>query len=134
MGVWVSEAELQERVRVVRGRYELELSLVFNPSYLASGAGTQRPCPLCREPLAHCFLGDIEVDRCDQKHGIWFDAGELQTVLEAATQGVAVAGQDVAHGPGGRAPGTIGDVGAWEVAEGAGLLTDIAAFIAAVLD
>lgn len=97
-GVWVSEAELEERVRVVRGMDEFNLAMVFGPGY-ASGAQAIRPCPSCRQPLRHATLGDIEVDRCDQKHGIWFDAGELESVLTASTAGVAVTVPPVEYGP-----------------------------------
>jgi len=89
-GVWVSEAELEERVRIVRGKSELDLTLVFIPDHSSSHSQTRRPCPLCRQPLGHTFLGDAHVDRCDQKHGIWFDAGELEWVLRATTLGVGV--------------------------------------------
>jgi Zn-finger nucleic acid-binding protein len=88
-GVWVSEAELEERVRIVRGMNELDLEMVFGPGY-SSNAHLIRPCPLCRQPLGHATLGAVEVDRCDQKHGIWFDAGELERVLRASTWGEAV--------------------------------------------
>ena len=89
-GVWVSEAELEERVRVVRGKHEFNLELVLEPARSASRAQARRPCPLCREPLGHVRMGQAEVDRCGQKHGIWFDAQELEAVLNAATEGVGV--------------------------------------------
>lgn len=47
-GVWVSEAELEERVRIVRGKSELDLKLVFVPDHSSSHAQTRRPCPLCQ--------------------------------------------------------------------------------------
>ncbi|HWN66882.1 MAG TPA: zf-TFIIB domain-containing protein [Haliangium sp.] len=97
-GVWVSEAELEERVRIVRGMNELNLEVVFGPGD-SSSAQTPRPCPLCRQPLGHATLGTIEVDRCDQKHGIWFDVGELEHVLRASTEGVAVTIPAVEYGP-----------------------------------
>lgn len=82
-GVWVTEAELEERVRIVRGMNEFNLEIVFGPGY-SSSAHLVRPCPLCRQPLGHATLGRVEVDRCVQKHGIWFDAGELERVLRAS--------------------------------------------------
>lgn len=97
-GVWVSEAELEERVRFVRGMNEFNLEMVFGPGY-SSGSQAIRPCPLCRQPLGHATLGTIEVDRCGQKHGIWFDTGELESVLNASTTGVAVAVPPVEYGP-----------------------------------
>jgi Zn-finger nucleic acid-binding protein len=40
-------------------------------------------CPSCTEPLARSQLAGIEIDACAQ-HGIWFDRGELEAVLEWA--------------------------------------------------
>lgn len=80
-------AEREERVRFVRGMNELNLEMVFGPGH-SSGSQAIRPCPLCRQPFGHATLGTIEVDRCGQRHGIWFDAGELESVLKASTAGV----------------------------------------------
>ena len=47
---------------------------------------TQRQCPRCRVALAPAPLlegGRVQVDVCPQCRGIWFDAGELQTILDA---------------------------------------------------
>jgi Zn-finger nucleic acid-binding protein len=50
---------------------------------------TDRPlrCPSCQEPLARGAVpsapGSVEIDACAQ-HGVWFDRGELQSVLERA--------------------------------------------------
>jgi Zn-finger nucleic acid-binding protein len=44
-------------------------------------------CPACAAPLARQHVatpdGPVELDTCAQ-HGLWFDANELQRVLEAA--------------------------------------------------
>ncbi len=44
-------------------------------------------CPSCSEPLARAALpsapGTVEVDAC-ARHGVWFDRGELESVLERA--------------------------------------------------
>ncbi len=48
---------------------------------------TERQCPRCRVALASASLlegGRVQVDVCPQCRGIWFDADELQTVLDAA--------------------------------------------------
>ena len=39
-----------------------------------------RPCPVCGEALVAERKHDIEVDVCEE-HGIWLDAGELETVV-----------------------------------------------------
>ena len=50
---------------------------------------TDRPlrCPSCQEPLARGAVpsapGSVEIDACAQ-HGVWFDRGELESVLERA--------------------------------------------------
>lgn len=51
----------------------------------------ERPCPRCKDPLRVLRLevqtesGEkLEVDRCDACHGIFFDPGELEEILEQA--------------------------------------------------
>ena len=47
----------------------------------------ERPCPRCKEPLRVLRLqvgGGLEVDRCDGCHGIFFDPGELESILGEA--------------------------------------------------
>jgi len=44
-----------------------------------------RHCPQCSAPMlivAHPHAG-VELDLCPHKHGVWFDAGEFQRMLEA---------------------------------------------------
>ena len=43
-----------------------------------------RPCPRCRKKMDKATIGEHEVliDRCPRGHGIWFDRGELERVLE----------------------------------------------------
>jgi Zn-finger nucleic acid-binding protein len=38
-------------------------------------------CPECGKPMETLTLHGVEIDRCQQWHGIWFDSGELQLVL-----------------------------------------------------
>lgn len=91
----------------------------------------RRPCPLCRQPLGHASLGKVEVDQCDQKHGIWFDAGELETVLKAATQGVAVTVPKVKLAWHERVMGeSSDDMAFWEVEDAADAIDYIVQFIA----
>ena len=43
-----------------------------------------RPCPQCSEPnltILHPLAG-VELDLCPHKHGVWFDSGEFQRMLE----------------------------------------------------
>ena len=40
-----------------------------------------RQCPRCRVPLETCRENGVELDRCPDCDGLWFDAGEIQRVL-----------------------------------------------------
>ncbi len=40
-------------------------------------------CGKCEGQFQPVQVGDIEVDKCDQCSGIWFDLGELEKVLES---------------------------------------------------
>ena len=73
-----------------------ELDLLFGDRTMTDGflrAGDKtaavhekpRPCPICRAKMAkHTTGGEAPVtyDECPQGHGMWFDAGELQTILK----------------------------------------------------
>lgn len=39
-------------------------------------------CPKCQGSLESVVYADIEVDRCTDCHGIWFDSQEAQTLKE----------------------------------------------------
>lgn len=56
----------------------------------AEGELSQRPCPRCQEPLRLVRLcietETLELDRCDQCFGIFFDPGELESILEKQTK------------------------------------------------
>jgi Zn-finger nucleic acid-binding protein len=39
-------------------------------------------CPTCREVMIVVEQDKIELDHCLSCHGVWFDAGELELVLE----------------------------------------------------
>jgi Zn-finger nucleic acid-binding protein len=60
----------------------------------AAGAGrrTSRRCPRCRRKLLTVRVGDdppVEIDRCPLEHGLWFDAGELKTLIAEFAGGEA---------------------------------------------
>jgi Zn-finger nucleic acid-binding protein len=41
-------------------------------------------CPVCKKDTLIVEYKDIELDYCQVCHGVWFDAGELEMLLEAA--------------------------------------------------
>lgn len=47
----------------------------------------KRKCPICLAKMDKVYVGQTEdrqelIDRCPKNHGLWFDRGELQRVLE----------------------------------------------------
>ena len=42
-------------------------------------------CPACTKPLIVLELHSVEIDHCTSCGGVWLDAGELQLLLEEAT-------------------------------------------------
>lgn len=41
-----------------------------------------RPCPVCSVPLEEISLHSEKVDRCPQCNGIYFDKGELESIIK----------------------------------------------------
>ncbi len=41
-------------------------------------------CPVCKDPMIIVEHERIELDYCTRCRGVWFDAGELELMLEAA--------------------------------------------------
>jgi hypothetical protein len=41
-------------------------------------------CPVCRKDALIVEYNHIELDYCPTCHGVWFDAGELELLLESA--------------------------------------------------
>ena len=47
-------------------------------------------CPICNKKMGKMLvIGDknIRIDKCKNNHGIWFDAGELEDVLQMGSLG-----------------------------------------------
>ena len=74
-GAWLSEAKLVEMAQDRKG------SMVALPWVPRSG--DHRACPVCATEMLAVTLLKVELDRC-AAHGVWFDAEELQKVLERA--------------------------------------------------
>ena len=45
-------------------------------------------CPRCGADLHHEVFHGVNVDRCNECHGIWLDKGELEHVVKQDDQGV----------------------------------------------
>ena len=135
-GVWVSEPEIERRLRE-RCRTDP------GPLVFSDGPGPVLPCPVCWDPMAPRSLEGVPVDRCG-KHGVWFDVDELERAMRAAQARVPVPPPPVSAAP--RRPATpappatrqqrvndnADDRGsAWDVLE---VLVEIAHAVARTLD
>jgi Zn-finger nucleic acid-binding protein len=52
-------------------------------------------CVVCKEPMIVVEHENIELDYCDNCHGVWFDAGEVELLME--TMGLESTGLDGLH-------------------------------------
>lgn len=47
------------------------------------------PCPVCKVPLMMSERQGVEIDYCPQCRGVWLDRGELDKIIERASQEMA---------------------------------------------
>ncbi len=61
-------------------------------------------CPKCGQALAEERYHGIQVDRCTACHGVWFDAGEAEGLLDREPSALQSFFGDLLKGFGGAAP------------------------------
>ncbi|MGH8427069.1 MAG: zf-TFIIB domain-containing protein [Gammaproteobacteria bacterium] len=78
-GVWFDAGELE--LLAGKAGKRLEPGLIGTPAGKIEEA--PRRCPRCRRKMEKVTGGDTDLllDRC-LKHGLWFDAGELGTLMQ----------------------------------------------------
>ncbi|MBN1269485.1 MAG: zf-TFIIB domain-containing protein [Kiritimatiellae bacterium] len=79
-----------------RGELELMAGEAARPEALAEiakGRRSKRRCPRCNARMREgAFPGTrVDLDACPRGHGLWFDKGELETVLQTGGAGGAAA-------------------------------------------
>ncbi len=85
-GVWLDSGELQligERA----GALKEEFLEAVQAHAGARPQGASRPCPVCGRKMRELSTDTqppITLDRCPEEHGLWFDRGELGSVVQAA--------------------------------------------------
>ena len=80
-GIWLDAGELELLLETAEERSRLtnlfkEADAVKEKSH---------DCPICRKQMKKFEVGEqgkVLVDKCKKNHGIWFDNGELQKVVE----------------------------------------------------
>ena len=83
-GAWLDSGEL-ELVSGAAGQVCAELEEALMGADGARPAGGHRPCPVCSRAMLEVETHTqpaVVVDRCPKQHGIWFDHGELKSVIE----------------------------------------------------
>lgn len=83
-GVWLDEGELE----LLAGPSQHDTLWAATQSSPQRNQGAQPPkrrrCPRCSRPIELIALGSdpkLELDRCNEGHGLWFDQGELRQLL-----------------------------------------------------
>jgi Zn-finger nucleic acid-binding protein len=83
-GIWLDAGELELLLGGASGAAALLKS--FQPAKIGE---QKRKCPICLKKMDKVWVGKEDgqkelIDRCVKNHGLWFDRGELQNVLNLA--------------------------------------------------
>ncbi|CAN5806089.1 hypothetical protein BH11MYX2_BH11MYX2_33710 [soil metagenome] len=76
-GLWLGVADLDE----MAANMQIPMQTVHPTPGEFSTRAEMLKCPTCTEPMRTLTLLGVEIDVCNKKHGIWFDANELALVL-----------------------------------------------------
>lgn len=83
-GIWLDSGELEALI----GHAEKADALLRSFGVANPMGEKKRKCPICDRPMAKIQVGaegaSVIIDRCQRGHGLWFDQGELENVLERA--------------------------------------------------
>ena len=83
-GIWLDKGELE----ILLGDSEKALSLLDSFRLDMHTTEKARKCPICLKKMQKILVGNgaepLRIDRCTKGHGLWFDKGELQDILNKA--------------------------------------------------
>lgn len=71
-GLWVPKASLVTR---------LHRDAILAVYHSSQGRASNMRCPADGTPLWEFHVGQVAIDRCNSCGGLWFDAGELNTLI-----------------------------------------------------
>lgn len=83
-GIWLDAGELEMLLA------DSEAAKKLIDSFKVETASTEkpRPCPICDKKMQKVLVGTsppaLLIDRCFKGHGLWFDKGELQNIIDKA--------------------------------------------------
>ncbi len=87
-GTWLDEGELQMLLELA-GAGTGRLSEALEAAARVGARGKLR-CPRCAKRMDVIHLGEaeaVELDRCRNAHGLWFDAREVEAVVRKFHEG-----------------------------------------------
>ncbi len=83
-GIWLDAGELEMLLADTEAAKKLVESFEIEPNC----AEKPRPCPICDKKMQKVLVGKsppvLLIDRCIKGHGLWFDKGELQNIIDKA--------------------------------------------------
>jgi len=83
-GIWLDAGELELMLET-----EGERNIVINLfKEVDPGKEKSYNCPICGKRMLKFDVGEeekVKIDKCKRNHGLWFDKGELQKVVEFGT-------------------------------------------------
>jgi Zn-finger nucleic acid-binding protein len=109
-GVWFDGEELDLLLDSL-DFLDLKVTDLFRPP---SGKTKEkaRRCPYCRGKMEKVQTGpadkDVTIDRCSKGHGLWFDGGELDTVINSLQRPAATDKPDGGDAEPDKAQGGVG--------------------------
>ncbi len=83
-GIWLDAGELEQLLGHADKSKQLISSFRLDPTC------TEKPrkCPICDRKMQKVLVGTdkpvLLIDRCRRGDGLWFDAGELQNIIDRA--------------------------------------------------
>jgi len=89
-GVWLDEGELE----LLLGDHEMTHGFLTAGNPAAAKKEESRPCPICDAVMGKAVTGGktpVVYDYCPHEHGLWFDRGELLSILEQGSSDGAAA-------------------------------------------
>jgi len=83
-GIWLDAGELE----LLLGEPEKAKQLLNSFKVDSSSTETLRRCPICYKKMQKIIVGfskpTLLIDRCRKNHGLWFDKGELNNIIDKA--------------------------------------------------
>lgn len=84
-GIWLDSGELELLLESKNEREELLAS--FKKDSL--NKEKRYPCPICGKRMSKVLVGEqhkVLIDKCRKDHGLWFDKGELKSIIQNASK------------------------------------------------